>query len=361
MKKLSVFILSIIVCSALFAQQGGVIFREGTLSDALTQASRNKKGPKLVFLDCYTTWCGPCKNMTEKIFPQQKVGDFFNANFVNIKIDMEKGEGPELAKKYKIKAYPTFLILSPSGEEIGRVVGGGDAEGFIARIKTAMNPENSPQARLNTYMENKTFANAFAYMEALKESYKMDEVNDFINANFKSFQWYEKYSFKMWPFLSASLSRENSEIFTDVVPEITRAYGAFGRDKVNALLTQYIKRYIPAYIHGKIENATPAELRKRLEVLAFVNSSDALATILSDIAWCIVKDDYTPLKSIFQAHVVSALPFNDRPVVEKTVDALKDKIDPVILYNYYRSMAVSGKRSAEAYAEKAELFKPKTN
>ena len=67
----------------------------------------------LVFVDCYTTWCGPCKMMTEEVFPQKEAGDFFNAHFVNVKFDMEKGEGKELSKQFKIRAYPTFLLLNP--------------------------------------------------------------------------------------------------------------------------------------------------------------------------------------------------------------------------------------------------------
>ena len=83
------------------AQNPGVLFEEGAFAQALAKAKNNKKGPKIIFMDCYTTWCGPCKYMSEKIFPQELVGKFYNTNFVNIKMDMEKGEGIELAKKYK--------------------------------------------------------------------------------------------------------------------------------------------------------------------------------------------------------------------------------------------------------------------
>lgn len=78
----------------------------------------------MVFVDCYTTWCGPCKMMTEEIFPKKEAGDFFNTHFVNVKFDMEKGEGKELAKQFKIRAYPTFILLNSEGKEMYRVVGG---------------------------------------------------------------------------------------------------------------------------------------------------------------------------------------------------------------------------------------------
>ena len=60
---------------------------------------RAKEQNRLIFMDCYTVWCGPCKGLAQDVFPQKQVGDFFNAHFVNVKYDMEKGEGPELAKK----------------------------------------------------------------------------------------------------------------------------------------------------------------------------------------------------------------------------------------------------------------------
>ena len=69
---------------------GGISSR---CSEALAKA---KAENKLVFMDCYTSWCGPCKYMTETIFPQEKAGEFFNPKFVCVKFDMEKGEGKEL-------------------------------------------------------------------------------------------------------------------------------------------------------------------------------------------------------------------------------------------------------------------------
>ena len=67
----------------------GVKFEEGTFAEALALA---KKENKLVFMDCYTAWCGPCKILAKKIFPIKEIGDFFNAHFVNIQMDMENQE-----------------------------------------------------------------------------------------------------------------------------------------------------------------------------------------------------------------------------------------------------------------------------
>ncbi|MDE6685622.1 MAG: thioredoxin family protein [Duncaniella sp.] len=84
-----------------------------TLQDAIDKAAKENK---MVFLDCYTSWCGPCKMMSESVFPTKEVGDYMNPKFVSIKIDMEKGEGPELAKRVEISAYPTFILFDKNGK-----------------------------------------------------------------------------------------------------------------------------------------------------------------------------------------------------------------------------------------------------
>ena len=77
--------------------QGITFLPEGaTFQQAVEQAKISKKK---IFLDCYASWCGPCKQMARNVFTQQSVGDFMNPSFVCIKIDMEKGEGPALQQK----------------------------------------------------------------------------------------------------------------------------------------------------------------------------------------------------------------------------------------------------------------------
>lgn len=103
--------------------------------------SRAKKENKLIFVDAYATWCGPCKMMAKNVFTDPSVGDYYNAAFVNAKIDMEKGEGPELAQKYGIRAYPTFLYVNGDGELVHSGLGYMEAASFIELGKSAGNPE----------------------------------------------------------------------------------------------------------------------------------------------------------------------------------------------------------------------------
>ncbi|QVY65013.1 thioredoxin family protein [Polaribacter sp. Q13] len=135
MKNITTIIAALIISCTTFAQ--GIEFEHGTFQEALDKA---KKENKLVFMDCYTTWCGPCKWMTKEIFPLKEVGDFYNENFVSIKVDMEKGEGIALNNTYSVNAYPTLLFIAPDGKLVHKLVGGKQAKDLIAGGEIAIDP-----------------------------------------------------------------------------------------------------------------------------------------------------------------------------------------------------------------------------
>lgn len=115
----------------------GIKFEEAKWSTLLAKA---KKENKLIFVDAYAVWCGPCKLMVKNIFPLESVGNEYNAHFINTKIDMEKGEGIDLAKKYNVKAFPTYLFINGDGEEVHRTLGYVEEGDFIQFAKDAQDP-----------------------------------------------------------------------------------------------------------------------------------------------------------------------------------------------------------------------------
>ena len=124
------------LCTVACAQttDKGVRFQETSMRNLMEQSAKEGKS---IFVDVYATWCGPCKYMANNVFTTEKAGDFFNAEFINAKFDAENGEGRDVARKYRVTAYPTFLILDSSGNEIGRIVGGDEIDGFIQKVKNA--------------------------------------------------------------------------------------------------------------------------------------------------------------------------------------------------------------------------------
>ena len=103
-------------------QQGeGIKFKSLTLEKAKAEALENDQ---LIFIDAHTSWCGPCKKMAATSFKNAEVGELFNEKFINLKIDCElDADGPEIARMYKVKAYPTLLIIDGTGKLIKQVVG----------------------------------------------------------------------------------------------------------------------------------------------------------------------------------------------------------------------------------------------
>lgn len=135
MKKILLAVAMLFAGISLAAAQDdkGIQFEHGTFAEALAKA---KAEDKLLFVDVYAEWCGPCKVMASRVFTQQAVGDHFNAEYINYKIDAEKGEGPSVARRYNVKAYPTFLLLDGDGRLVGTMVGGAPAEEFVKKISS---------------------------------------------------------------------------------------------------------------------------------------------------------------------------------------------------------------------------------
>ncbi len=98
---------------------------------------------KTVFLDAYTNWCRPCKVMEKEIFPRPDVGTLYNDNFLNVRMNMERGIGVKLAEKYQIIAYPTLLFINSDGTVAHRYAGYKDAGGFLQLGREAMSEEES--------------------------------------------------------------------------------------------------------------------------------------------------------------------------------------------------------------------------
>ena len=97
------------------AAETGIKFMEENWTKALQEAKKQKK---LVFLDAYTSWCGPCKMLKRNTFPDKAAGEFFNKNFINVALDMEKGDGLAVAATYQVRAYPTLIITDADGKII---------------------------------------------------------------------------------------------------------------------------------------------------------------------------------------------------------------------------------------------------
>jgi thiol-disulfide isomerase/thioredoxin len=161
LKSLLPFILMFISLGTIAQTDAGMDFIKAE-SWAEVKA-KAKAENKYIFLDGYTTWCGPCIMMAKKIFPLPEVGEFYNANFINVKVQLDTTEkdndhvkkwyqdGHDLMVKYKINVFPTYIFFSPDGEIVHRAVGSSDATTFINKGKDALNPDKQYYALARQY------------------------------------------------------------------------------------------------------------------------------------------------------------------------------------------------------------------
>lgn len=134
MKKI---VVMVVVALSSFTAMAQVKWSEGSgFEDIKKEAIKEQK---LVFLDMYATWCGPCIYMADNVFPTKVAGDAMNDFFVSAKFDSEKGEGKKLAKTYNVTRYPTLLIIDPKdGKVLADVNGSKNPEQFAQNIADAL-------------------------------------------------------------------------------------------------------------------------------------------------------------------------------------------------------------------------------
>jgi thioredoxin-related protein len=140
--------LFFVVGSLTFGQHGEINFEHSDIASVYAKA---RKENKLIFVDAMTSWCGPCKLMAKHVFTNDTVADYFNTNFVNLKLDMEKGEGLPFAEKYNVNCYPNLFFIDADGNEIHRIAGGLTTTEFMAFAQTLKTPEKTYGALRKKY------------------------------------------------------------------------------------------------------------------------------------------------------------------------------------------------------------------
>ncbi len=239
-KTLSLIIALCCTCLSAFAQ--GMNFEpEGT---TLEQASAKAKAEKkLIFLDCFTTWCGPCKKMAKDVFPQEKVGNYMNAKFINLKIDMESAYGAPLAKKLQVQAYPTFVIFNADAQEIGRFLGGSNADDFMQKVEK--NSQDNTASGYEERWKNGDRDPQFLidYLKSLTATYKGGEANDVAEAILEGKETTFQNDSQLRDVFMGSIRNPFAKSFQAVLKDPSALKAAIGDTPVDMKIQNVLQNY----------------------------------------------------------------------------------------------------------------------
>ncbi|MCU0444116.1 MAG: thioredoxin family protein [Microscillaceae bacterium] len=306
-------------------------FQQGSWADIQAKA---KAENKYIFVDAYTTWCAPCKWMAQNVFTDKGVGEFYNKNYVNFKLDMEKGEGLTFAKTYQVNAYPTLLYFNAMGEVVNKRVGGAPAEQFLEIGKNTLNPEkqiSSLRQRYNKGERGQEFLRK--YLQALQEA---GEEAEYAKVTAEYVKLMDKKDWILpenWEIINATADN-NSEIYQYILSNRAVFEEKLGKLEVNNYIIRAFSNEVNQVVNAQDEaklQALSSKLRgvmtdnadnlvARLEMIFYTSSGNADKALnaidnflmkyssdwseLNSIAWSyfteIAQDDLKVLQKVAQ-------------------------------------------------------------
>lgn len=274
MTKLKIFIL-LLIGTALQAQTG-INFFQGTWDEAIETA---KKEHKIIFMDAYAEWCGPCKRMAKEVFTLKEVGDFFNKHFINVKMDMEKGEGPKLSGKYRVTAYPTLFFIDAAGEVVNTQVGGVNGDQLLGLGKMSLTKGDKSKNYAEEYEKGSRdpeMLRAYAYALLVSGQPTLKIANEYIKTQGNS----DKE--ELLEFIFDFATEADCSVFDKLVLNKAKLIKMKGEE----VFTKKVQKACDATVDKAIEYKTPelvAEAKKQMK--AAMPSFAAEYAMLADIRY----------------------------------------------------------------------------
>jgi thiol-disulfide isomerase/thioredoxin len=161
------FIPTAIVAFTISIGLSQVEFQSLSFSEAVELAQNENK---LVFVDVYAEWCGPCKMLDKNVFPNETLGKKMNASFVSIKVDGDLEENWGVRESFGVTAYPTMLMIDPSSGKNRKIEGYIDAESLLLEVGYAVDPATSPAAvAMESYKSNPSRDKMREWLETMSQ------------------------------------------------------------------------------------------------------------------------------------------------------------------------------------------------
>lgn len=279
MKK--IFLLTLLFAGIIFgveAQSEGISFEQTKEWKKIIKKAKKEK--KLIFVDCYTSWCGPCKMLAKDVFTQQAVGDFFNQNFVNAKYDMEKdADGVILKTQFEVKAFPTLVFVDPVTQNVvHRMVGAGSAEWLLAGAKSANDPQNNLSGMMKRYQAGERGAEFLGkYLEALSSAYMAEEQGKVAAEYLNSLTEDQLATKENWDLINKYVSDPLAGPMKKVMANREKFYTIAGKEVVDYKIEKCIMGTTMALTHWTPEMGTTFDEKKNAEFIQYLQNIDCNA------------------------------------------------------------------------------------
>lgn len=260
MKQGFLFLAFLASQSLLLAQ--GMTFHQGTWAEVQAEAKAQNKP---IFVDAYATWCGPCKTMAATVFTDTKVGEFMNKNYINYKLDVEKGEGIDFAEKYSVKLLPTLYYFAPNGDLSHKVVGGLNTDNFITASEDALKPENqlyTQKAKYDKGERDKAFV--FSYLAMLIDASEQVEAELVMQTYWTLLDEKEKVSAETTNLLFSVVRDHKSSIFKYFIEHKADYLKTNDEELINSYLNMVFNDAATVATAGDVTK----NLKKELKALA---------------------------------------------------------------------------------------------
>ena len=333
------FFISFFLIAQFCANAQGIQWQTGSFESILNKAKAQKK---LIYVDIYTTWCSPCKQMDAEVFTNANVGKIFNDNFINYKIDGEKGEGKDLVDYFELESYPTSMFIDGDWNVIQKLEGFRPVERLLEsaeKMKERGKISGSDDDLEQAYLKGRRDASFLLEYIKVRQLQKMD--NSMI---------LDEYVGKITP------EQLKSESTLKLITE--NAFQLRGR-AFDYLMSRRTEPLIERKIKGIIsQNLTKAGNQKNEKLLNEVLATNGRLskTFAEANEWNTeAKMNYFMLTNQSDKFFTTADFFMDTYVLKKDLSTFKNL--PELRENYTQKLRKASKFVAENYKEREKLEK----
>ena len=293
-------LFTLLIYSKSRAQEYQIKFEEGTFDQAL---AKSVKEGKFLFIDCYTTWCIPCKMLEKEIFTKKNVAEYFNSKFISLRVDIEKGEGIELRKRFGVQPVPTLLFINSKGEVEHKFIGATTAEEFLKKSQEVFTNENrygQLQRRYNTGERSPGFL--ALYLKELLAQSEYSKTKEILYELMTKYPEEKLCINDFWSILTHNfIAERNSEVYTLLIRNSDLLRKNIGQSEYDGKLTQLFIRYADIWIFSGVKEYNKKEfdaLRKDVNHLKLKDHEEVL--LIFDIAESRVRKDFNTYISLIE-------------------------------------------------------------